>query len=222
MKLTVHILALRLSTAYLIETPTDLYLVDAGSPGEGGAIMERIAAIESKSLRLIFLTHAHLDHYGGAADVRRVTGAPVAIHSADAQALAAGQTDIGLARGRGRLLRTIFPWLQFLLRPEPVEADLMVEDWDSFAHLGLPAEVVHLPGHTAGSSALLVQELCFAGDLLTNRRRPQRQRFFAQDWSQLASSLTRLRALRPTLIYPGHGTSAIADAELQKLPRDVR
>ncbi|MEE8120077.1 MAG: MBL fold metallo-hydrolase [Anaerolineales bacterium] len=69
--LRVHLLPLRMSNAYLIELPAALVLIDAGSPGDTQKILSRLNAFIGKPLRLIHITHAHLDHYGAAASIQR-------------------------------------------------------------------------------------------------------------------------------------------------------
>ena len=202
----VHAGPLRLSQAYLLETDAGVVLVDAGSPHQERVILRHLQALRQaqdktlgsdngrRFLQLIFITHAHLGHYGSAAALRRLTGAPVAVHHADAEAMARGETRIGSARGRGKLMRVLLPLVELCFRPEPVTADILLEDGDCFGDFGLEARVIHTPGHTLGSSCLIVEErIGFVGDLLTNNGRPGLQRLFAEDWSLLKQSYARLQ-----------------------------
>jgi glyoxylase-like metal-dependent hydrolase (beta-lactamase superfamily II) len=195
-----------------------MVLVDSGSPGQEGKVVHALRKLGRSDLQLIFITHAHLDHYGSAAAVRRISGAPVAIHRLDAAAMAQAQTDIGSARSLGRLIGMAMPLAELLLRPEALQADLLLEDGDELGVDGIGARVLHVPGHTAGSACLIVQErLAFAGDLILTTGYPRAQKFFAQDWSLIPSSVRRLQALHPEWVYPGHGKSALSGNELQKL-----
>lgn len=211
----VHRIRAGLGEAYLIENDAGLFLVDTGSPHCERIILRRMRALGRDDLRLIFITHAHLDHYGSAAALRRITGAPIAIHPADADAITQGETVLGETRGRGRLLSYLYPWLEHYLRPEPTPPDLLVNDGDILVPFGLSATVWHTPGHTAGSCSLIVREhLAFVGDLLSDGRQPHPQRYFASDWKALRDSLVRLQSLRPTWIYAGHGRRPIHGAML--------
>ena len=104
MSLPVHNIPTGMSTAYLIESDGGLALVDAGLPRYERRVLRRMRALGRDDLRLIFITHAHLDHYGSAAALRRLTGAPIAIHRADGDTMARGDTPLGSVRGRGRLM----------------------------------------------------------------------------------------------------------------------
>ena len=207
-----------MSLAYLIENDAGLVLVDAGLRGEEKKVLKKMQALERDDLRLIFITHAHLDHYGSAAALKRMTGAPIAVHREDEEAMALGETRIGSARSLGRVMVATLPLVHPLLRPEPASADFIYDDGDGLEAFGLEATVLHTPGHTAGSSCLIMQDrLAFAGDLVTNNGRPMLQRFFAQDWSSLTDSLERLKAQEPEWIYPGHGRDPMKGSELQSL-----
>jgi glyoxylase-like metal-dependent hydrolase (beta-lactamase superfamily II) len=150
--------------------------------------------------------------------LRRFTGAAVAIHAADAQAVAEGKTPIRSARGRGRLVRALQPFLEHWMPVEPTPADLLLQDGDRLDDYGLNARLLHTPGHTPGSCCLVVEErLAFAGDLLSANGRPHAQRLFADDWTQIPASLARLQAARPEWVYAGHGIQPLSGAALQKL-----
>jgi len=218
MSLQVHDIALGMVHAYLIEAEAGLALVDAGFPRYERRVLRRMRALGRDDLRLIFLTHAHLDHYGSAAALRRLTGASIAVHRADGEAMARGETPLGSVRGRGRLLQALLPLLESYLRPEPTVANLLLDDGDDLGDYGLDAAVLHTPGHTPGSSCLFIEgRLAFVGDLLSTVGRPHVQRFFADDWSLIPDSLLRLQALRPEWVYVGHGRRPLSGKALQHL-----
>lgn len=214
----VHPLRLPLANAYLIENEAGLYLIDAGGPGDADRIQRRMQQLGRTDLRLIFLTHAHIDHSGAAAELKRRTGAAVAIHPADADDLAAGRTSLGSVRGRGRLIGGLLPLLERVRPSEPIQADLFSQDGISFADMGLPARVIHSPGHTPGSSCLVTEDgLVFAGDLVSTTGGPHPQRFFAHDWSQVSESVRLLQELTPKLTFPGHGRRPLTSEEVAGL-----
>jgi glyoxylase-like metal-dependent hydrolase (beta-lactamase superfamily II) len=207
--------SVRFSLTYLIDGCKGLVLVDAGMPGQTRRILE---LVDTSSVALIFVTHAHLDHYGGAAELRRCTGAPIAIHRADAGAMARAKTPLGDVRGRGRLARALMPVIEWAMHPEPTQADLLLDDGDSLRDYGIEGTVLHTPGHTPGSACLLVDGgPAFVGDLLSNTGRPHAQRYFASDWTRLQESLDRLKARRPTIVYDGHVQGAISGDVLERL-----
>jgi hydroxyacylglutathione hydrolase len=216
----VHSLNLGIAHVYLVETGQGLYLVDTGGPGMAGRILHHMQTLRRLDLRLIFITHAHMDHYGSAAELRRRTGAPLAIHRLDAEAMAHGETHVGSARGRGHIGKLFLPLADRLLPAEPTQPDLLLEDGQSLEAYGLDASVIHSPGHTPGSACLFVESrLAFVGDLISAGLHPHVQSFYAQDWSLLPASLRRVQILSPEWVYTGHGFRPLDGEAFQLLAR---
>jgi len=212
-----------LSRAYIIETKEGLYLVDAGMPGMQGKVLNYMQSIGRDDLKMIFLTHAHLDHYGSAKEIREQTGASIVIHSDDVDALMNGETRLGDVRGRGKVVKYLLPILERFYRLEPVEPDMIFEHGDKFDFFGLDALLIHLPGHTPGSSALLTSEgHAFVGDLLSTSGKPHLQRYYASDWTQIKKSLLDLYTCQPLQIFPGHGSYPLSGNELNAFVESYR
>lgn len=218
--LCVHALPLGVSNAYLVESAQGVILVDAGLPLCEEIILARLAALGRNDLQLIVITHAHVDHYGSAAAVRRATGAAIAVHHADAADMAAGRTRLGSIRAWS-WTQPALPLMEPLLRVEPTDADLLLDEGPLPDALGLDARIVHLPGHTPGSCALLVEgQYAFIGDLISTNGAAHVQRSYAQDWRQVAASVEKLRGCRPAQSFPGHGPAGLTGATLAKLALD--
>jgi hydroxyacylglutathione hydrolase len=218
----VHRIQLLLSAAYIIEGNAGLVLVDAGLPGEEQRILGFLRRLRRDDLRLIYITHAHIDHYGSAAALRAITGAEVVVHEADGPAMANGQTQLGTTKGPGRLIGSLLPLLERMRRPPPTAADRLLDDGDSLEEFGLHGRVLHTPGHTVGSSCLIVDErLAFSGDLVTSTGGPHLQHYFAEDWPSLPASLARLQNVNPEWVYPGHGRKPIGRDELRQINTPV-
>jgi len=222
-RIHIHSISLGLSQAYLVEVGDRLVLVDAGMPHQQNRILKRIQDLGNRRLDLIFITHAHIDHYGSAAALRRATKASIVIHKSDAIPMARGETQLGLARRQGKLMLFLLSLLERIIKPEPTEADATLKDRDDLGEYGFDAEVLHTPGHTFGSSCLVVNgEIGFVGDLLSTNGKPHLQRFFAQDWSLLRDSIHKINRLPLRQIYPGHGARTLSGKELKRLVAEER
>lgn len=206
-----------LSNAYLVVGADGLMLVDAGAPGFERAVLRRMSALGRDDLRLIFITHAHLDHYGSAAALRRLTGAAIAIHRADGDAMARGETPLGSTRGWGGMVRILMPLIEQVLRPEPTPADVYLDDGDDVQRFGGSGTLLHTPGHTPGSSCLILGDVAFVGDLLSTTGPPRLQRYFASDWSALPKALARLQERQPRRVYTAHGRYPLRGEQLARL-----
>ena len=208
----------KMSLFYLVVGGEGMILVDAGLVGEERLLWRQLDVLGRDDLQLIFITHAHLDHYGAAEAIRERTGARIIVHEADAAALARGETRLGTVRSRGRLARPLLPLAERLFGPPATSADETVRDGATMTVSDLSVQIVHTPGHTPGSCTVVVNgEHAFVGDLISGQGRPHVQRYYAHDWAQLAHSVQRLRAL-PGLrwLYLGHGKAPLATDVLQR------
>ena len=224
MTVTVHIIQAGMGCAHLIEGDAGLVLVDAGSPGNEHRILRQVRAIGRDDLRLIFITHAHFDHDGSAAALRRMTGAPIAIHRADAGALARGETQLGTARGRGIAGQVVLELLGMHLRAEPASADILLEEGDDLNRYGLDAVVLHTPGHTPGSVCLYDQAgTLFSGDTLFEGGPGATQIRFG-DFELIIRSIGEQLLVLPgeTVVHTGHGASTTIGAEAPHLRAWIR
>lgn len=193
---------------YLLRGQEGVVLVDAGPPGAASAIMVGATAngIRPDDVRLILVTHAHLDHYGAVKAVQEWCGAPVAAHpEAPAESRSRRKALPPAQTVRGSVIR----WLYLLLSPLfpviPLEADLSLGEGDSLAPYGIEARVVALPGHSRDSIGLITGEGdAYVGDLLVNYTVPSKPIYL---WNQDAwrHSHQALQGLKPRTIYVGHG-----------------
>jgi hydroxyacylglutathione hydrolase len=181
----------------------DAIVVDPGD--EIADVLARLSR-HHLTLRQIVVTHAHIDHIGGAAQLKRITDAPVLFHQADLPILAMLEMQAG--------------WLG-IPTPEQVALDQSAEDGLSAGIPGLDAEVIHTPGHTPGSICLLFpkQELLLAGDTLFAGSVGRTDLPGGDTKALLRSIHTRLLALpENTLVVPGHGEETTLGHERETNP----
>ena len=218
--ITVHRINMLVSNAFLIETDAGVILVDAGLPLQENFVLRTLKRIgRADDLRLIYITHAHVDHYGSANAIRAATGAPIAVHQADAATMAAGESPLGQIRDLDWVSDTTLPLIERAIAIlEPTEPDIILEDGDRLDEYGLDGYVLYTPGHTPGSTTLIVDDqYAFAGDLVSATGSPHAQNSYAFSWVRVAESLARLQELAPTLTFAGHGTEPISASELESL-----
>ena len=171
----VYRVGLRGVNVFLIEAGGDLVLIDAGLKGSPRRITEAIYALGRlpQDVTAIVVTHAHPDHVGGLAEMRRRTGAEVWMHGADAELVARGVYGRRFGPGPGRASEALRRAMN--LRPQytgpavPTDHELAGDDVLPFDGL----RALHTPGHTAGHLALLLPRdggVLFVGDAASNMR----------------------------------------------------
>jgi hydroxyacylglutathione hydrolase len=158
------------------------------------------------TLRQIVITHAHIDHVGGAALLKRATGAPVFLNQQDLGLLGAMEIQAG--------------WLG-VPTPEVASPDASADDGLTVGLATLPAEVIHTPGHTPGSICLLLpqQHLLIAGDTLFAGSIGRTDLPGGDGRKILRSLRDRLMVLPDTTrVLPGHGPDTTIGEEKQSNP----
>ena len=143
---------------FLIRGDGGAILVDAGNPGHADHILARLAkcGVAPHDVRLILITHGHVDHFGSAAELRERTGAPVAIHALDAGAVRQGiqQPDSLQPTHWLVALGMRIPGIAGPTRAPAFEPDIVFEgEWrlNEYTSTSLSGRVLHTPGHSDGS-----------------------------------------------------------------------
>ena len=176
---------------YLVDGPQARVLIDCGAGPSAAAILDLAVMAAGKPPTHLLLTHAHIDHAGGAAEIKRRTGCRVLIHAADAQVLADGDPR-----------RSAADW--YGLGLEPLQADEVLQG-DGAIALSPEREltILHTPGHTAGSLAAWCraggQKVLFGQDV-HGPFAPA----FGSDVAQWRVSMQRLLELKADVLAEGH------------------
>jgi glyoxylase-like metal-dependent hydrolase (beta-lactamase superfamily II) len=208
---------------WAIEEGGRLTLVDSGLPGQWNQVEPALASIGRSlpDVEAVLLTHAHPDHAGLAEKLRK-GGAQVYAHPGD-EKMASGRPPLptlaqtlgvlGWLRRPGFIRSAAFFIREGLLWPERVAELHTFDDGEIVDVPGRP-RVLHLPGHTPGSCALLVAhgDAIFTGDALvttdvySGRKGPRLSARASNDDSAAAlASLRRLKDLEVSHVLPGHG-----------------
>jgi hydroxyacylglutathione hydrolase len=175
-------------------------------PGDQIDEILMVLARHKLTVKAIVITHAHIDHVGGAAKLKTATGAPVYMNAKD-QELYDG-------------LEMQAAWLG-VKPPDRTDVDSPARDGDSLTLGETSFHVLHTPGHTQGSISLWIpgENKLIAGDTLF-RDSIGRTDLPGGDSRQILSSIhTKLMALPETaVVIPGHGSNTSIGREKARNP----
>jgi hydroxyacylglutathione hydrolase len=196
------------TNCYLLQGEDGTVVVDPGLPGRAEKVIDAAekAGVHPDDVRLIFVTHGHLDHYGAVQQIGSWSGAPVAAHPRSP----AFSRDRNNALPPAQTLRgSVIRWFYLLFSPfahfQPLQADLLLDAGADLSDYGLAARTVSLPGHSPDSLGILTAEGdLLAGDLFVNYTVPS-QPIYLSDRKAWAQSYAKVQTLAPRTLYPGHG-----------------
>jgi len=164
-----------------------------------------IAAVEKSrtSLKAMWITHAHIDHVGAVAGVKRKWPVPVYLHPADITLYRHAHTQAELYG------------LPF---DDPPPPDHELADGETLEVGALRFEVAHVPGHAPGHVMIHGHGVAFVGDCLFAGS-VGRTDLPGSNGGHLSRSLERITELDPaTVLYPGHGPPTTVGEELKSNP----
>ena len=171
----------------------ELLLIDSGAGWSVDKIIKNVEkfGFEAKNIKKILLTHCHIDHIGGAPQIRERFGSRILIHELDAPPLESGDPILTAAR-----------WYQTTFPPTPVDVKLNLPE-EILRIGGNEIVCLHTPGHTPGSICIYLdrkgKRILFAQDL----HGPLLEEFGSNlsDWDR---STQRLLDLDADILCEGH------------------
>lgn len=191
------------ANAYLVRGMEGAILIDTGTAPYRERVLE---ACRTAGVKLILLTHGHVDHCQNAASLAGALGCPVGIGREDTPLLAEGETRQVAGRGIwGHLYARLSNRIIRSNRIPPHRPEVLLEEGMPLTPYGVDGAVVALPGHTAGSVGVLLStgEL-FAGDAMQSVFGPA-SAWCYEDREAAERSAAAIRRLRPARLYCGHG-----------------
>jgi len=175
-------------------------------PGDEIGRVLAVLARHGLTVKAIVITHAHIDHIGGAQQLKQATGAPVYMNRND--------------RELQRMLDVQANWLG-MRPPEAVAIDADAREGLVLALGAAEFQVLDTPGHTQGSISLWIpsEGKLIAGDTLF-RDSIGRTDLPGGDGQQILRSIHQKLLPLPeeTVVFPGHGASTTIGREKRLNP----
>ena len=175
-------------------------------PGDQIEDILRILQEEKLQLKQIVVTHAHIDHVGGAMKLKAATGAPILMNQADYALL--------------KMLDMQAAWVG-MKPPGAVQVDEGIADGSVLQIGNVAGNVIHTPGHTEGSICLHFpqEKKLIAGDTLFAGSIGRTDLPGGSLEKILRSLHTRVLALPDDIqVTPGHGPQTTIGEERETNP----
>ena len=188
---------------YLISNVKSAVLVDTSREKYRQKILD---ACKPFQVRLLVLTHGHVDHVQNAAFLAQKLNCPIAMHRADLSLLVNNMNQpLSASSVLGRIVLSA-SIKSFKTDKIPAFAPtVFLDDGDSLDGYGVSASVASLPGHTDGSIGLDVNgQGLIVGDALMNMFYPTVSMLY-YDRETMLQSAKKIEKAGPCTIYFGHG-----------------
>lgn len=185
---------------YLVEDGDKLFLIDTGLPRSDKKITKTLESLNRKpsDVSTIIVTHFHIDHVGSLKTMKEETGAKVAVHELDADYVAG-------TKEAPKPKNLMFRALSSVVKPHPVEPDIRLKEGDKIGNL----QVIHTPGHTEGSIALLDSErkVMFVGDTVRfmDGKLEGAPAQYTLDQAKAKESIGKIATYNFDIMLAGHG-----------------
>lgn len=174
-----------------IKKHNNMILVDTGRKKACSAILEHLTTFEAKTFKLIILTHTHHDHMENLSEILTCFDVEVLVHRSEADTI------------------------REFVKPEKL---IVFTDRFDLKSYGFDAYVVHTPGHSEGSSSIVLNnEVALIGDLVGD--------IFTKKWaknlkvlsSKSLESFHKILDLKCKLYFPAHKKQIYSFEELNNL-----
>lgn len=163
------------------------------------------------NIKLVILTHAHVDHIWNANYIKELYGCEIALGKNDLKNL---DNSIINSKPSNKKFTTWCKLMNFGMKKfkvKKINIDMLLNDKQIINRYGLNLKIIYLPGHTKGSIGVLYNDYLFAGDALVNRGKNATIAFQNQNNKTSLKTYKKIKSLNPKLIFLGHDKYITSD-----------
>ena len=198
------------SNVFLLTNGHSNILVDTGPEFMWKTLQKRLDRLRVEQIDLLILTHSHFDHAANAAKIKEKYKAQVIIHQSETNYLITGNNIPPSGTNPiTKFIVTVFA-KQFIAfaKYQPCNFDYTIDNIYDLSIFGFNAYLLHTPGHTPGSSSLIIDnEVALVGDTMFGIFWWTIFPPFVSDQNQMFKSWEKLLETKCKLFIPSHGSS---------------
>lgn len=202
MMVDIHRISYGNVNCYIVSDKDKAILIDTGRKKDREKLLERCKEFH---VRLIVLTHGHMDHCQNAAYLAKALRIPIAMSEKDKNLIPDNKKQSLMANtflGKIVLAVSLSSFEKDSL--EVFEPDIYLKDGNNLSAYGINAKVIELPGHTEGSIGVEIENNLFVGDALMNMFYPAVSLLYVNK-QEMLSNAKYISELGEKIIYFGHG-----------------
>lgn len=167
--------------------------------------------LDNFDIKLIILTHAHVDHTWNAKYLKDLYNCDIALCSDDIKNIDNSEISSTPLKQKFSLWSKLMNYGMRKYRAEPYTIDIELEDQQILDCYGLNLKIESLNGHTDGSIGIMYNDYLFAGDALVYRGKYATAAYQNQDNEKAKETVNKIIELNPKLIFVGHDKELTVD-----------
>lgn len=161
--------------------------------------------LDKFDIKLIILTHAHVDHIWNTAYIKKLYNCDVAIGKFDVNNIDNSNIKSKANKKRYKTWTKLMNFGMRRFKANDFEIEYYLEDEENINKYGINLNILHLPGHTDGSIGIIYKNYLFCGDALVNRRIKRAEMPYQnQNNDTVIDSIKKIINLSPEIIFVGH------------------
>ena len=171
--------------------------------------------LDQFNIKLIILTHVHVDHSWNTNYIKELYNCKVAIGIQDKKNLDNSKIN---SIAKNKLLNRwtkLMNWGMRKFIPEEYKIDYYLRNNETINKYGLKLKIISLKGHTTGSIGIKYKDYIFVGDALVNRGPKVSIAYQNQHPENAVKSVNKILKEKPRIIFVGHDKE-ITNSKLYK------
>ena len=174
--------------------------------------------LDQFNIKLIILTHVHVDHAWNVAYIKKLYNCEVAIGELDLTNIDNTNIKSEPLSKKFTLWTKLMNWGMKKFIPNKYQVDFLLKDNQILNKYGCKLRIISLKGHTNGSIGIKYKDYLFVGDALVNRGKKASVAFQNQDCTSAKESISKIIKENPSIVFIGHDKAITYEKLIKSFP----